>query len=137
MDPPLAHEDIRFAVGRHASIGVFGVGAHKDHVRLRQFSPDASRQFESIEVGHLEVRDDDVGPLALYDSEPLLTVCRLTDDLHVGRGCEQVADDLAILHSVIDDDDGQKNSPLLARRDAKRGQLTSEPRDPATFFCRL
>ena len=81
----------------------------------------------------------------MHDGERLLTICGLTDDLHVGRWCEEEMDDLAILRRVIDDDDGQKNSPLLTRRIATGvpdapaatvriardqtgwGQLTSEP----------
>jgi hypothetical protein len=81
-----------------------------------QFSPDASRQLDSIELGHHEVRDHDVRPLAVHDGECLLTICRLTDDLHVGHWCEEVANDLAIVLRVVDNDDGEKaDSPLLTR----------------------
>src|SRR5258708_28075745 len=76
------------------------------------------RQLDAVKAGHHQVRDDDVRPLAVHDGERLLTICGLTDDLHVGRWCEEEVDDLAILHRVIDDDDGQKNSPLPMRRDA-------------------
>jgi hypothetical protein len=42
----------------------------------------------------------------VYDGERLLPICRLTDDFHVRRSCEEVANDLAILRGVVDDDNG-------------------------------
>ena len=95
---------------------------------MGQFSPDASRQFGSIEVGHHEVRDHDVRPLAVHDGECLLTICRLTDDAHVGHWCEEIADELAIVFRVVDNDDGQSaNSPPLARRAGSEQETIGVP----------
>ena len=135
MDHRLAHEHIRAALRGHEAVGILGVGTHEDDSRPRQFLPDVPRQFDTVQSGHDQVCDHEVRPLAVHDGEGLLTICRLTNDPHVGRWCEEVADDLAILRRIIDDDYGQRTRPLLARspslwsitRVRHRGPLSDRP----------
>src|SRR5258705_919502 len=142
MDHLLAQEHSGAAVRGHETVGILGVGTHEDDHRPRQFLPDVPRQLDAVESGHGQVCDHEVRPLAVRDGQRLLPIGRFTDDPHVGRYCPEVYVDLAILSRVIDDENGQKNSPLLAGWPPSHACFIVKPTyirapAPATFIWRI
>lgn len=108
LKPQLVHNGVSLTHVDNALAG-FGVGRHEDDLRLRPFVLDAPRQLQSVEAGHEQVRDHDVGAFAPYEGEGLLPIRRLAHDGNrVGQRCKEEADEQAVVRVVIRYDNGDR-----------------------------
>lgn len=71
------------------------------HLRWRIETLQLRRGGRAVATGHVEIHDDDIGGGSLSDRDGIVTGCRFTDDLDVGRGAQQCAHAFAENRVVI------------------------------------
>ena len=92
---------------------------------------DLSRRGEPVDVGHADVHQHDVGPLAAGELDRLGAVGRLADDLDVVLGVEQGPEPAAYEHLIVGEEDLDHWRPFqvatTSKPPSRRGPVHSSP----------
>jgi hypothetical protein len=102
-----------------------GVGGD-EHRRRRPRGTELLEQVEAVDLRHLDVEEEYVGPRA-RDRLDSLGPAALADDLDLGIGGEQQAHDLARERLVVDDED-------LEAHDARLHGIVTDARTPPSSW---
>ena len=84
-----------------------GVGREYDDGDLGMLRCELSRCVKSIKNRHVQVQQDGVGSVLVYEFECLLTVRGAGDDLEIGQKSEEQDESFSNAGLIVGDDDSQ------------------------------
>ena len=125
-----ALEQVALGAGAHGREDGVVVLEHRqhEHADVRALGDDLARRLDAVELGHVQIHDDDVGLQRLGGGDRLGAGRRLAHDLRLAERREQRAEPSAEDRMVVGDEDANAFHGLLPR--AGEGAVPDRRRGP-------